>query len=351
MTEITHYGKFVKFYNHDYKMQFLEDAENEEGLADSTIRYYKTIFKNSKNMEKELGKDLYDFNTPEALEYLKGLKSMSKSSIRTYVALLRRYVMYSANVKWGNLDGFTDLDPTEVGEAIALTYKNTLFHREELLTFLEENDLNVLQKMMLLAIYEGIKGRKYGELRCMKIEFLEEVEDGKWLFHVHEPLDENGEELKFLRTIEISEELAQYMIEANGTEMVKFYNPASKQKRTTTLAKTMFLIQSAGRKDKEAGMVDYDTIPRMFVQVQHASGNDNIRAMDIFSSGIGEMVTTLTDGIEPDDEGYIWVGKQTWGEVAYRYNISHTNQRAKTEFEKPAFLKKFGKFKYTVKGV
>lgn len=82
----------IEYYNHKFKMEVIDNAEN-QSMADR----YKSFFKKTIDIENKYGKDVYEFDQEEIQEILnKPELIVSRSTFKHTKSMLKKYFEYAA---------------------------------------------------------------------------------------------------------------------------------------------------------------------------------------------------------------------------------------------------------------
>lgn len=330
----------MKFYNNEHKMNFLEDISFEY----EDLKPFELLFTKSKNYEEKWGKDIYDFNDEETLEYLKSLKITTKGSGINRISLLKKYVSYSSNVSSNNVNGFHDIKSvSDLADKIVLTYTTLYFTREDLLEFINDNKVENREAFVMLAIFEGLQGRSWREIRNAQLNDITE-DGGKYYIDLYDNEDRSEKS----RTIEISEELYFHAKKTNSIKTEPYIIPKTGELTDRDLADTDYILRGIGREVDQNVAVPVHYLHRMFYDMQEKYSEDRLKAKDIRNSGIGNYLLELseTGTLETDKNGKYII---TMNDLDSRFEMGHTTLKLYRIIDNPAFKRKFGEYKIVSK--
>lgn len=191
------------------------------------------------------------------------------------------------------LDG---LNKYEWGKRFVSNYKNKSYTREEVLGMCDEL-YNYYDKAILLALFEGIKGKGYSELLNLKPGDIKETKDG---YEAHLE-DGDGE----TRTISISEELYHYLKKSDSADT---YYPNNGKMELSVIPTPMkyqdspYIFKKINRGVK-TGNLSSTFINRKFVMFKDLFGASFLRPAHIEVSGMMHMINELREkdgGFKPE---------------------------------------------------
>lgn len=138
------------------KEAFLADYSNK-----SVVRL---IFRAAAEYEQKFGKDLALFTKEEALEYLKGIDSVSATTLCGYVSVIRAYVKeYKKQYPVEN-DGWRELRSKQIKTCVAPSAIEEKYVTEEELNKVLLRIPNPCDRYLIRAFYEGLKGGFYEDI-------------------------------------------------------------------------------------------------------------------------------------------------------------------------------------------
>lgn len=190
--------KLNDLYNKDSKIEFISNYDS----LDSQMTIFWQFLKVS-DFEKKIEKDIYEMNEIEIKEMLISAECSTITSAINHINTYKRYIdSKNVNNPFYNFDSYSEL----ASEVVAKE-KNKRYSRKELLDMLEELN-NYTDQALLLALFEGIKGKSFSELLTLKRSNLKKIDD-EYFAKVYD----SG--TKEPRTIKISEKLYDLLFKAD----------------------------------------------------------------------------------------------------------------------------------------
>ncbi len=161
------------YYNFETKKEFAETYRTEE-----TVRVTMAMFKKSAELEKELNKDLYDFNVMELERFFKSLNATTIRSIQTYISRVERYTEYamSKNLKEGDINFASIFDKSNrvQGFLDKEALDNLVFPKDEIMEMAIRAD-NAQDGVIIALLFDGVSLKNnYEELINLKINKFDE---------------------------------------------------------------------------------------------------------------------------------------------------------------------------------
>lgn len=280
MSLLIQVGAMKTLYNKEKVIEFISDNYN---THDSQMTIFWQFHRLSEVAKKaKITKDITDMNEEEIKDILIKMKFSTVTSAINNINTYKRYIDYynKENNPFYNFDSYSEL----ASEIIAKD-KNPRYTRKELLDMIEELN-NDTDKALLLALFEGIKGKSFSELLMLKTSNLFK-EKGKYyarLFDI-ETKDYRPQPL------EISEKLYDLFHKADTQKAYRTNN--LEEIIETPFNESEFIFKKA-KKGRQGGVVlDRHFITRKFIFFKDFFGNENISADDIVRSGMMHMAYEL----------------------------------------------------------
>jgi len=151
-------------YNQEIKQRYLDDIDS----SDQTKKIISTYFIKSEEVETILGKDISCFNLSEIIGYYKSLNTASVNYLATINSQLLNYTTWcqSNGIVIDNQNHYREVDKRIYEECINKYYVSKKYvSREDLFELINRSTVDIGDKFLLLALFEGICGNKYIELR------------------------------------------------------------------------------------------------------------------------------------------------------------------------------------------
>lgn len=189
-------------YNEEQKNRFIKECP-----------YAVKYFEKAEPYEERFGKDLYDFNTPQILEFYKMLFSTSLDVLINFNTTFERYATFALknSLIADGQNHFAEINRNMLMHCIdkrsfELTSRTELKHITDKL-------LNPLEKYLFWALFEGIKGYNYCEITELKWKDIDTKNKTAILC--------TG------RTVNLSDELIMYARESYETDIYFTYPTTS----------------------------------------------------------------------------------------------------------------------------
>ena len=293
------------FYNQERKDKYLEDNPVNQRSA------LKRIFLASYEQEKQLGKDLCDFNREELLKLYSYINASSVSVLYNLHCLIKRY-MNDVDPK----NKQKHYDETEgINKEFLLRYCNKVARKFRILTREEVIDLienpvfmNTMDQFVLLALFEGIKGHT-----CCEILNLRQ-QDIKM---------ENGickAQLCTGRSVEISSKL--YNIAMNTIETDTYVAIRKGYIIEYPLEKTDFIFRRAESKSVDGEVKNKSVQTRLRRLLASIGLDKQVSVKSIFDSGMIDYAKSLAkeNGISLSE---CIDNNELWEKIYTRYGYTY----------------------------
>lgn len=165
-------GNFT-FFNPDAKRLFLDYYSKNK----DTVRTISYMLEKAKSLEKQLDKDLSHFDMFEIDQLAKSIDTSSEQVLRTTFSAYSTYTDWAISKRIGREDGmnfyrlFLNQRMDLKRYVLGIDAKN-MYLSEEDVDIIVGRLINAQDRAMFLALYEGIRGEKYSEIRNLKIEHI-----------------------------------------------------------------------------------------------------------------------------------------------------------------------------------
>lgn len=205
-------------YNSEYKEAFLKASEH----AEETKNQYRVYFKKTEPFEAQKGKDLFDMDFDMLEELFYWVQRKTERSAVNFFNTIKNYITWAKDNGYGESPLNPIIDTINTEFVSKYLYKEGIkyYSRKDLFKYFE-NIINVRDKALVLALFEGISGNKFSEIINLRREDLSE-KDGKY----YASLLSDEVDLTH-RQLEISEELYNMLIEAYNAQEYKNTNGRS----------------------------------------------------------------------------------------------------------------------------
>lgn len=303
-----------RMYNEEIKQEFMEQ------YGEGTRKILQRIFRISRPLEEDLGKDLYDFNRDELrrLFFLFGAKTAYSS--KANVTWIHKYLDFCSEERY--LEGTNPLDGTgkEWKEQFVVKSIKSLWTDEELNEIINSR-VNDNDAVIIALLREGIRGQANSEITNLRREDVLEKTNELRL------TDVNGNQ----RTIKVTTDLIKLCIRASlDMEYEKLNgNPDENTKsKTAAMADNDYIVKSAITRTINLEASDKNVVHRRLANIAKEIDEPNFTPSAIFNSGQLAMMKDiyLANNGTFSDEDYEQIFKQ-FGE-----DSEQSKARIKSEF-------------------
>lgn len=275
--------QYDKLYNSESKKEFIEQYSS----LDSRLTLYWQFLKVAP-FEREKGKDMSEMTDMEIKEMLEGAECSTLSSAINHINTYKRYIETVSDSDTSPFYTFSSF--TELASEVVANYKNKRYTREELMFMIDEL-ANDTDKALLLALFEGIKGKGFSELLTLKmgnvdVKFDQESNDVIYTAKLYD------EAKKDPREINISKELYKLLDSANMQPAYRTNNQDEDIETPFNESEYVFKKAKKGKQNGEA-VLDRHFITRKFIFFKAFFGNTFLTADDIVQSGMMHMAYEL----------------------------------------------------------
>lgn len=162
-------------YNENQKLEYLNDCDYEN----TTIEVIKSLFNTIEVSENLYETDVCNFNRVQIIDMLKGINSKSRSRLRVVVAYLSNYYNWCKEKNY--VENHTSINEYDkdmlfgvIEDILPIKHiKKAFFTKEEMLEYLPEI-LDISNRFVAYALFCGVRGDDYEELRMLKMSDLDE---------------------------------------------------------------------------------------------------------------------------------------------------------------------------------
>lgn len=275
------------YYNADDKLKFLESRN------DGVYRIgFETFFRGTASTESDLEKDLYEFTEKEFEYVLKNYNAYSTQSVKKYVSFFNTYVEWAAGeglistnlalIEHKDYDWFSQF----VNKSKRINFSEDEFNQ------IVDDLRNYSDKFILQALYEGISGKEFSEIRNLKMSDFKLREDGQYWV----ALENDGEVDEEPRAIPVSHKLYKYAQEADNT--LNYYNKNGDSiafSTETELIDSKYILKIAkkGRHGSGGDKAERSLISRRILMIKDTFDMPLLKAEDIRRSGMVAMAMKM----------------------------------------------------------
>lgn len=262
------------FYNPETKSEYIIEKNSTTALP----KYYlERLFSYVKSAEERLGKDICEFTVPEIKDMYITQDISSAESITVMNSHLALYTQYCCekNLVPDCQNHFIEIK--DFNQYISKgKFKDRIITRKQLLNYVSQLP-NVSDAVVLLALFEGLKGENYIELTDLSIH----------------DMNSNGVLNVGDRSILLSAELSNYIRESS--EEYTYYSMTQKMERTIKLVDE-FEGQVVKQQPNATSDDQFYKGRRIYNRIQRCIdylGMNNIRGNSLAESGKIHMYNTL----------------------------------------------------------
>lgn len=261
------------FYNEELKESFLSEKNYKESTADAV----RIIFNRVATIEKELDKDLYNFNKNELEKAFTILKAKTVRSLQNYISKIKLYIDFANELNGKEVNLAKDYSTKKQIESFLNqdAQDNMIFDKDAIMEMASFAD-NAQDGVILALLFDGLSYRdKYTEL----VELTEEMIDLD-NNSIHLPARQEGDTRIEPRTIKISNETKKLIKSAiNDSEYVSINGESS---RTYKIADSNHILRGV-RKGREK--INWRNINQRILRISEINDEEYLNATTISYSG------------------------------------------------------------------
>ena len=270
-----------KYYNGEFKKQYLIENESRNMFLTSNV---DLLFRRIAYMEKYLDKDLYDFSVEEILGYYKYLLTPSLESLMVMNNQYKLYAAYALRrgmIK-DNQNHYDEIDINTLNTCVHSGLANAkTITRDKLIDVLESSDVeNVSDRVIALAIFEGICGKELSELSELKPEDIND--------------QNNIVALCSGRKLKISDKLKFWCYES--ADEYTYYNSLNKLPNKSYISTDKRVIKRLSNSTVDTLHQRHKTINRRLDHLISITGCNAFGVGALRESGRLEMIKNLREG-------------------------------------------------------
>lgn len=290
-------------YNAEYKERFISEREKECILPNG---YLRCQFKKVSSMEHELNKDVSNFTFYEIIEYYKLLNTHSANILRVLNSQLSYYTQWCLqhNLVVDGQNHFLEMRTEDYESCInTKLFDLTIVNRSTVLEWVDALP-NPKDQLILLGLFEGIKGKDFCELGNLRPE----------------DVNENIVKLYTGRVIQISNKLSSIINDCILEDT--YYSTTGKEKKTMPLINKGYVIKDYpntkdGISEFQRGRQIYNSVQRI---MQFIGVYPSISASRIYESGKLHMIKERSEQLGINCIDYI--NSNHINEVEKKYNCT-----------------------------
>ncbi|MNK43727.1 hypothetical protein D3C87_624420 [compost metagenome] len=294
-------------YNEQQKQMFLK------GLTKNTHASILRILSRARVLEEQLNKDLYNFSLNEIERLIIYLNPTKLNSVVAAASIIQGYIRWAIEQDLRN-DNINPLDIVfgdEYFNKFVDKTNQTVFSYKEI-TYIIDRLMNYQDAGIVLALFEGIVGKKYSEILNL---LKSDVKKDSNTVVLKNDVNENTQET---RIITVSNDLTNLLLKA--AEQTVYYknngHPSENIKAPTSdLIDNDYIFRNSKLNTKENGSADAHLVLRRLTNVRKWFDYPFFNAINIRNSGMLYMAYQLYENNKK-------FGKAEFDAVCEHYNIS-----------------------------
>lgn len=294
-------------YNEDIKKRYIASQNFE-----SSVNYFEFIFARYSEMEETLHKDIAEFSEAE----IKTLFSTSSSinTLRKLCGSLETYTnYYNKNERKDDSadNGYSHFTDNDLMDLLKENQENSLYiSRDQLLHMIAEIP-NAIDRYLILALYEGIKGEKYSDITMLQVK---DIDIANQSFHLY-----SG------KTVEVSEELFETAIKGARQRFYTGLKENFSVSGTVDLEDSDYIFRARNNASNSDTDIDKKAtrVSQRFIVLKKFLNDSNFNVTRVFNSGYVYQLKELKKKC-PDKEWKELDGTPEVTEINKRYNIKGT---------------------------
>lgn len=160
-------------FNEKLKLEYTEAKKARTNLSNN---YLEHLFEKASIIEKSKGKDLYDFNVNDIIEFYKYLNMRSYDTLvvlNSHCSLYTDYCLKRGFVK-DNQNHYLEINKDIIINSLNVAYnKSKIVDDEGIVQLINRLD-NACDKFIIRCLYEGICGKYHKDIFLMKLSDIDE---------------------------------------------------------------------------------------------------------------------------------------------------------------------------------
>ncbi|MGG0793780.1 hypothetical protein ABE137_07210 [Brevibacillus laterosporus] len=307
------------FYNENYKKAFLDKYSSNK----KTYEVYARIFKASKDVEEEKGKELGNFNSGDLDDLFTHLNPLSIWVSATNINVVKNYI------NWFIENGYREnnINPVDMlkhVEGYARQYIDDsveLYYSKKTIEEIVDYAVNKQDAVIPLALFEGIAGKESCEIRNLKyyeIDFERNVVLLTDLDGTKRELAVSDKLIELLKAAYYEQEYFKKI----GND---FSEAIRNKKESLELLETGYILKPAKTRLIHTDAVKKHIVSRRLTTLGELFGIQNMTAIKIVRSGMIYLGYKLykRDGV---------LGKEQLVEVCQHFNIPKRHSAGKYDY-------------------
>lgn len=275
----------MEYYNNEQKQRWLNHID----VSKYPQMYWERLFIKTKPYEEKIGKDLCNFNKVEIREMYLGINYMSFETLLVDNYNLQKYGVWAiqnALIDDG-INHYGDFESEELIQCVNLRQiKNSIVTYDEVMSGIRKL-VNAQDQFIILALFEGIRGKSFEDVRLLKIEDI----------HGCKATLPSG------RTVKISKRLEE-IAEAASKEYV--YHTADERDYNMIGDRILKVSLSTYTRTAVAER-SLQNIYKAFVRCVETMGwSDQVSANSLYTSGVINAINQVAKENECTGKDVIW---------------------------------------------
>jgi len=305
-------------YNENIKTRYIQEKEN---TTSTPKGYLNRQFNKTESFEERFGKDICNFTVYEIIDLY---KTLNISSLDSLVVLNSHLSLYTQWCIQHNLVTDCQNHFLEIDNNSLINYINTAVFEKSIITkstlygWISQLD-NVSDAFIMLALFEGIKGKEFCELVNLKMS------------------DFNGNKVKLCtgRELTVSDKLVSLAEESDST-MIYYSVTAGKKKKTSFLDEDLIIKNYPNCKDTDSFYQGRRIYRRLLRNFESMGVSKWMRPNSLVDSGKIDFINTRSKELGITALEYIY-DPECVKEFDYRYEYDMTRLRV-------SFIKKYKEY-------
>lgn len=264
------------YYNREDKVKFLLSLNDTEFTVDKKAYSLQKV----RCIEEELNKELIYFNYDEIEYTMKNLEYRHIMNLNLALDTFIEYTSFKINHKTNLFEAYKRNNGEELHKYIVDLKLEKYFTDDKIDCLLEEIDTN-REKGLILALYEGIRGKHLYEIRTLRVENIDEINNRVRV------RDYDGSE----RYVSVSNRLINILYTINNEKSVILKD--GKRYRERYFENTPYIFRSAEYTsqirniDMQEKIVSNHTINSIFKSIQKSCEDcEYLTPVSLVNSGI-----------------------------------------------------------------
>ncbi len=305
-------------YNENIKIRYIKEKES---TTNTPKDYLTRLFNKTETFEERLEKDICNFTTYEIIDFYKTLNMTSVDSLIVLSSHLSIYTQWcmQQNLVIDCQNHFLEIDSNSFVDYInTAMFKKSIITKNTLYNWLSQLE-NASDAFIMLALFEGIKGKEFCELVNLKMS------------------DFNGNKVKLCtgRELIVSDKLVSLAKESNDT-MIYYSVTAGKEKRVPFLDEDLIIKNYPNCQETNSFYQGRRIYRRLLRNFESMGISKWMKPNSLVDSGKIDFINTRSKELGITAKEYIY-NPECVKEFDYRYEYDMTRLRK-------SFINKYGEY-------